>query len=275
MSTPPTGIHYGITISEYLGWDAVNQSSLKEILDSPAHCYHAMTADKGTTEALLTGQALHCAALEPDRFARDYLLWEKVPGKGPEAFKKAQAESFLSLYSSEWNVPEMAKALREDPHSAALLAQLHGRAEVSIIWEDESGVRCKARLDGLYPRLVFDCKTMAGKATSRACANACMKHRYWFQAAFTLRGLKALGHSADAFALVFIEKKPPHAVNTFWVAGDLLEVAHRNVSRALAKYRHCMATGVWPGPGAGGTTVMDCPPWFAAGEDLTQEMSDE
>ena len=105
MTTPTPGIYHGIPMSEYLGWDAMNQSSLKTIIDSPAHCYHAMTEDLAITEALLAGSALHVAALEPDRFKSDYIEWVKEPGKGPAAFSKAQREAFLSLYSSEWCIP--------------------------------------------------------------------------------------------------------------------------------------------------------------------------
>ena len=34
MTTPTPGIYHGIPMSEYLGWDAMNQSSLKTIIDT-------------------------------------------------------------------------------------------------------------------------------------------------------------------------------------------------------------------------------------------------
>lgn len=273
--TREDGIHYGVPMSEYLGWDAVNQSSLKTILDSPAHCYHAMTEDKEPTEALLSGSALHVAALEPDRFASDYIEWKKEKGKGEAAFAKAQREAFLSLYSSEWCIPQMVKALRDDPHASALLANLHGRAEVSIIWTDETGVRCKARLDGLFPRLTWDLKSIAGAPTARNCQRAAMNYRYPFQFAFQRRGLLALGEPERDAAIAFIEKSAPHTVNTFWMTGDILKYGEAQVNKALARYRHCTATGVWPGPGVDGTKEMELPTWAALEEGiLTEEASD-
>ena len=262
-------------MSTYLELDAVNQSSLKNIRVSPAHCYHAMTEDRTPTEALLAGTALHTAVLEPDRFASDYIEWKKEPGKGPAAFGKAQRESFLSLYSSEWGVPEMAQRLRNDPHAGAILANLHGRAEVSIVWDDPSGVRCKARMDGLFPKMVFDLKTIGDEVTERNCIKAAMNYGYPFQAAFCLRGLRVLGEGVRKWALVFVEKSAPHEVNTFWIDGPILEYGEKQVERALKQYRECCASGKWPGPGAKGTKNMTLPTWAAAEEDMViREVAD-
>lgn len=273
--TRSDGIHYGVPMAEYLAWDAVNQSSLKTIIDSPAHCYHAMTEDREPTEPLMAGGALHVAALEPDRFAAEYVEWVKVKGKGPAAFAADQAATPLSLYSSDWCIPEMVKALRDDPHAGALLAGLHGRAEVSILWTDTTGVRCKARLDGLFPRLTWDLKSISDIPTDRNCQRAAMTYRYPFQFAFQRRGLLALGEPERDAAIVFIEKSAPHTVNTFWMTGDILKYGDAQVNKALAKYRHCTATGVWPGPGEKGTKEMGLPAWAAVEEGiLTEEAGD-
>lgn len=273
--TRDDGIHYGVPMAEYLAWDAVNQSSLKTIIDSPAHCYHAMTEDRAVSEALMAGQALHVAVLEPDRFALEYVEWTKVAGKGDAAFAKDQAATPLSLYRSDWGIPAMVKALRDDPHASALLATLHGRAEVSIIWTDPVGVRCKARLDGLFPRLTWDLKSIADIPTARNCQRAAMTYRYPFQFAFQRRGLLALGEPERDAAIVFIEKSAPHSVNTFWMTGDILKYGEAQVDKALALYRRCTASGVWPGPGEKGTREMELPTWAAVEAGiLTQEAGD-
>lgn len=267
-------------MSTYLELDAVNQSSLKHILVSPSHCYHAMTSDREVTEALLTGTALHTAVLEPDRFDREYAEWEKVPGKAEAAFVKAQAASDKTLYSSEWDIPRMAQRLRDDPHSGAILANLHGRAEVSIVWDDPLGVRCKARIDGLFPKLGLDVKTIGDEVTARNCTGAAMKWGYPFQAAFCLRGLRILGEGVRKWALVFIEKDTktrtfPTEVATFWIDGPILEYGEKQVERALKQYRECCKSGKWPGPGAKGTKNMTLPTWAAAEEDMViREVAD-
>lgn len=275
MTTPAPGIYHGVPMSEYLGWDAVNQSSLKTILDSPAHCYHAMTEDAAATEALVMGQALHVAALEPDRFAAEYVEWVKLPGKGDAAFAKDQAATPLSLYRSDWGIPAMVKSLRDDPHASALLANLHGRAEVSILWTDDTGIRCKARIDGLFPRMTWDLKSISDVPTARNCQKEAMNYRYPFQFAFQRRGLLALGEPERDAAIVFIEKSAPHTVNTFWMTGDILKYGDAQVTKALARYQRCAASGSWPGPGEDGTKEMGLPTWAALEEGiLVEEASD-
>lgn len=267
---PEIGIHYGVPFADYLQWEAVNQSTLKHMLSSPQHYRYAVLESVEVTEAMLQGTAIHTAVLEPDMFSACYERWEKVKGKGEAAFAKDQAASTKTLYSSEWNVPEIASAIRSDPATAALIAEVGNKvsAEVCIVWDEPNGIRCKARLDGLSDKFVFDLKSIGKVATDHECTSAAFKLGYHFQAAFGLRGLKALGHSAADWALVFVEKSAPFAVNTFWIDGDTRDVGASQVGRCLNRLRQCLDSGQWPGPAAVGIKPMQCPKWALIEEGL-------
>lgn len=84
-----------------------------------------------------------------------------------------------------------------------------GFAEVSIIWTDRYGLRCKARLDYLKPDLWDDFKTFANpnsKVLAQAIADAFRYNRYYTQAvhyrdgveAMRIGGLQIKGEASDA-----------------------------------------------------------------------------
>lgn len=65
-----------MTRDEYNALEGVNWSNLKHAEKSPKHYRHeADSGDKEPTDAMLMGLAVHCAVLEPDEFARRYVVW--------------------------------------------------------------------------------------------------------------------------------------------------------------------------------------------------------
>ena len=68
VETPQDGIYRNVPFADYLEWDAVSNSALSRFARVPAAA-HVPIDD---TAALALGRALHCAILEPERFAREY-----------------------------------------------------------------------------------------------------------------------------------------------------------------------------------------------------------
>ena len=69
------GIYDGLPDAVYHDAPGVSSSVLKEMGRSPAHCRAKQDGDRNKrTKALETGIILHCAVLEPERFAQDYAL---------------------------------------------------------------------------------------------------------------------------------------------------------------------------------------------------------
>ena len=64
------GIYDGCPDTDYHSAPGVSSSILKEMGRSPAHCRAKRDGDRDKrTKALDTGIILHCAVLEPERFA--------------------------------------------------------------------------------------------------------------------------------------------------------------------------------------------------------------
>lgn len=265
------GIYYGVPFADYLQWDALNQSALKHMLDSPQHFYHEAAVGFEDSEALQLGRALHCAVFEPMIFAATYSRWEKVPNKAEAAFAKAQSESTKTLYSSAWGIEDMANAIRNDKHAGRIVGGLGSNAEVSICWEFD-GVLCKARIDGLTELAGMDLKSTKWIPNSRNMAKDIFDHNYPIQAAFTLDGLAALNCKREFWGMVFVEKSAPWSVNTCWLSPDVIRYGRAQYQRCIRLYKQCLASGLWPGPGEAGTVEIPLPRWAAEREGLTQEV---
>ena len=264
------GIHYGVPFAEYLKWDAVNQSALKHMLDSPLHFYHAATEGFEDSEALQLGRALHYATFEPFIFQSTYAKWQKQDGKAAAAMAKDQKLTPAILYSSAWGVDEMADAILKDKHAGPIVSGLGTNAEVSICWEFE-GVKCKARIDGLIAKAGLDLKSTKEVPNTRGMTKAIFDHEYALQAAMTLDGLAALGAKRDYWGLIFVEKSAPWAVGTCWLSPDVIRYGRAQYQRCIRQYKQCLASGYWPGPGEVGTVEIPLPRWAAEKEGLTQE----
>jgi hypothetical protein len=66
------------------------------------------------------------------------------------------------------------------------------------------------------------------------------------QAAFYLRGLRALGHEA-AFRYIVVETFPPYELSVISLGPDVLAVAAAKVDYAINLWRTCLETSNWPG----------------------------
>jgi hypothetical protein len=72
---PQPGRYAGVAETDYFAAKAVNASTLKHMGRSALHCKAEMSrsGDRPDTEAQKVGRLIHCAVLEPERFAADYV----------------------------------------------------------------------------------------------------------------------------------------------------------------------------------------------------------
>jgi exodeoxyribonuclease VIII len=175
-ATPGIGLWPGVPAEEYHAWDAASNSRLTRLLRSPAHLRAYMDEQPERTPALVLGDAIHKAILEPDLFPRLYAVAGQCaatigsgkrcinPGtvqRGDEWFCGVKShdpggangkrtsvvldpddwKTCLAVRDSVWRHPAAAKLLRAAEH-----------VEASAVWRDEdAGVLCKARADALVP----------------------------------------------------------------------------------------------------------------------------
>ena len=175
-------------------WDyrrevGVNQSSLKKILESPAHYQAAVKNKFFPTPAMKMGTALHSLVLDGQKAFESSYFDRKKEGKDltvaemkealdkkninyKNSTKKAELEELLyprgkpidrrtGLSQDEYaDVLGMADSLRRLEWYAGTDAAYIKRNEVSIYW-DHMEVPCKARLDSVLvdEGIVLDLKT--------------------------------------------------------------------------------------------------------------------
>ena len=270
--TPITpGVYRDIPFREYRLWDAINKSSLDDLLDwSPKHCRYYQDHPKPDTPDLLTGRALHTYILEPDKFDAEFIVagqCEAVTGKGQRCRNGGSVIVAGACYC-KLHIPEgepdpraqldaeqlatveaMGAAIKADEMARRLVYTKGGDNELSMCWQDrETGLLCKARLDMLRPtwQMIGDLKTTqnASKAEFERSLGDWGYHR---QAAFYLDGARVLGLDVPHFGLIPIEKKPPYGVATYVVDDSAVEAGRTEIRAALRAYAQCKSTGDWWG----------------------------
>lgn len=266
---PKPGIYPGISFADYRLIEAVNNSTLKEFLRTPAHARWAMTHPERDSVALRTGDAAHVAILEPKRFEAQYI-------KSPKFDRRTNAGRLASdewtakhgdkaaLLPGEWDIAcAMRDAAWEHPIASALLGG-EGRNELTVIWRDkESDILCKGRIDRFTKydgwSTVVDLKT-ARDGSVDGFAKACADYRYHQQAAFYMDGLSAIAPMSRRFIFVVVENEPPHCVSVMELDESAIEEGRAAYRRAISMYADGMATGEWPGYPVG-IEGFDIPKW--------------
>lgn len=254
---PKPGVYPGVPFEEYLRWDAVSQSQLKELARSPAHLRAYLTEPDEDTDALRIGRALHCAVLEPEEFTgpkrfgilpdgtdrrtkEGKAIWAKIVESGATPIKQAEHEATCA----------MRDALHK--HTAAgYLLRCEGATELSIVWVDErTGVTCKARQDkhasAVGGGVILDVKTCTD-ASPREFARSIFHFGYHRQGAFYLRGAEALGIAVQHYAILAVEKSRPHACAVYRLTEGALDAGDAEVDALLALFNRCQQSDEWPG----------------------------
>ena len=252
----------------------ISASGLKYIHRSPAHFY-AQFLDpnrviKPPTPAMLLGTYVHCAILEPERFAKKYVCADDTDicaqiveggAKSPRStgeYKRWLDDFKKSAYGKEIIAQEdyntctaMRNAVWELRHVAKLLEG--AVTEKSILFIDEgSGAACKARPDAIKHLngrpVIIEVKTCEN-ASPAVFGRQVVNYGYHNQAAFYIDGFMAMGMSdvAPLFVFLAIEKEPPYASALYYSPDDVLALGRSENAADLRTYSECLRTGRWPG----------------------------
>lgn len=241
---------------DYDAIQAVNITRLKELRRSPQHYQWALTHRK-ESPAMTVGIATHVAVLEPERFVRDFAIWERRTDAGAMAPRKGQYwDEFTTLHLGKTVLTRdegllaknIAKAVRSDPLAMPYLES--GEPEVTLEWEIDSR-QCKGRVDWLtYSNFK---QTIVGLKTARDCrhmifGSQAAKLGYHLQWAFYHDAMQKLTGVAPPVIEIVVESEPPHAVAVYRIPNDVLDQGRDEYERLLAVLRECEDSGIWPGP---------------------------
>lgn len=213
---------------------------------------HAMQAgERAPSAAMVEGSLLHAMALEPDAVAGRFLMRpDGIDGrtKDGKAWLAEARESRLEVVTADaWTRCEaMHATLLAHPVAGPLLRSLTD-TELSAWWTDEtSGVRCRARIDGVSSTgVLVDLKR--SDASAEGFRRSCSTFRHDLRAAWYLDGAIACGLAVDAYLYVVVEPEPPHGVAVYQMADEDIDLARWRIDQLLDEYAALSVAGEWPG----------------------------
>lgn len=238
-----------LTRPEYESIEALSFSGLKELLKSPAHYRHWLTAEKEETKALLIGKATHSAVLTPAVFRDAYAqapecdrrtkdgkaIWEAAQS----ALKPGQVALAFDDYAQVMNIADAVSKVWEPNED------VDGWAETPLTGKTEHGTAIKGIPDFISgDGWIWDLKTTED-VTERTALRTILSYKYHVQAAHYIRLAQCHRGDIQGHRIVMVEKQAPFSVAIYEVAGELLEAGRAECATAYAIYDRCRAEGNW------------------------------
>ena len=233
--------------------EGVNQSSLKKILESPAHYKAALEFKMLPTPAMEIGTAAHCLILDgQEAFDAQYC---KKPDdiklttkEGKEWKASIGRKKILGTGGKDdpWNaVQGMAESLRKIEWYAGTDEEYIKRNEVSIYF-DWLGVRCKARLDSVLidEGIVLDLKT-TDTVNPDLFTKKVVGLGYDFQAAYYAKAAEEAYGKPFRFIFAAVERRAPYSVDLFEASDEMMEEGTRKCEAALRRLKRCQQSEEW------------------------------
>ena len=262
----------------------VHITGLKEMRKSPKHYKYRLSHPRKVTNALAFGNAAHVAVLEPERFLRDFAIWnsehpdgKKRPrnGKAWDEFELLNKGRTILLDSEYDEAIAFKDAVRQDALAMRYLAV--GRPEIAMTWTDaETGVACVGRLDwetkvDRHPAVV-DLKS-ARDVSELWFSRDVAKLDYHLQLAFYADGYQAITGKTPRMVVVAVESVEPYDAVTYIVPEEVLEIGRDAYRELLIKFKQCTESDEWPGQGGNEEKILQLPRW-AVPEEESDDMSD-
>lgn len=266
------GIYYGMSFEEYRRIDAINASAIKEGLTSMKHMRAYLSGDgKKDTPDMAFGRAAHCAILEPERFASEYLTSTQCQAKKKDGNQCGNSGRYRSP-EGKWycgttgHAPsgsdEPGQYLTQTDYASItnLIAELgeidllkylrnDSRQEVVVVAEFH-GFKIKCRLDALSgDRLVIPDfkKVQRGKSDIESFRKTATSFRYHIQAFLYSHAIAQHTGAMPRFLFIFGEDSTPNCVNATWADEDDIRIGRKDCIRVLDDWRRCESEGKYNG----------------------------
>lgn len=271
---------HGMSFDDYLKRSGISITGLKHMRRSPLHYRHAAT-NRSDTAPMSLGRAAHCAVLEPERFAAEYVAWDRQTSSGSSAprngqhwekFKADNAGKEIVTLDQMTEATGMRDAVRGCSEAMKYLSA--GDAEVSIFWQ-MMGHSCRGRIDWLTE--IDGEHVLVGLKSARDCrlqqfGRQAANLAYHLQWAYYFDGWKAITGKSPRVVEIVVEAKAPHAVTVYQIPDDVLQQGAEEYLELLEQLAECERTNRWPGPSPA-EQVMVLPSWVY-GEELEIEYAE-
>lgn len=231
--------------TDYQDMPCISSHWLIDMLQSPAHCYRrhldpARTID-APSDALRMGTLVHCLALTPHQFEREFRVIHKDrrSSAGRAEWEWTLCQGWTPIRPIELDrARAIVAALKADKTANRLLT--YGKKERTIIQPRAAGLLpLKARLDVHYEakRLVVELKTTRDLGVIRTSIE---RYRYPLSAAFYRDMVRG-----QATAFVFVQTTPPHDIEIVELPSAQLEEGREQWKAALRRFDDCWRRGEW------------------------------
>lgn len=247
--------------------ESVSNSSLKHLLDSPAHYKLAQTSVHESTEAMTMGSLVHILTLQPELFNDEYVIY---PG---DSAGKSRNKDYTEMVSCNldrtvidmptFNIANrMVAVIRDAKYKGRSIGNFIDESlkEVSIyVTEPTTGLRLRVRPDIYHPEITFDLKTTAAQNMRKFCRDAVLKFHYDMQAymyAFC-RALYEGTSKGRPFVFVAAESAEPHSVFVANAGESFVENGAKKFLHCLKLYKACTDVGIWPNASAESELEVD------------------
>ena len=280
------GLYPGLSFERYSSLERINISNLKEMVRSPLH-YRYRCAHQRESTALSMGRSAHAAVLEPERFERDYVVWDEVTDAGKMSPRRGKKfDAFCEFHKGKIGVEpkehrfacNVRDAVRAKPVARKYLDG-EGTRELTLLWDDvETKAPCKGRLDLVTH--VEGVDVIVGLKTDRdltprtfsAKAARLLYHLQW---GFYYDAFSTVTGREPRVVEICVETEPPHDVTVYVIPSDVIEVGREQYRELLAKHRECERSKRWPGR-SDNEVVFELPAYLQRDdEDLTDLDLDE
>lgn len=220
----------------------LSYSSLSSFRKSPKHFIDYKIKFEEDTDSMLTGKALHCLVLEPQKFDKEFATapeCDRRTTKGKAIFaeflESSQGKIVLTNTTYQSAV-QMAIAVLSNVQAKELIDNAIFK-EKRIDWEAH-GFKFLSFLDGEGEDFVFDLKMMPDadpKKVQREILSRCL----WMQGGMYL---KALQEDKDYY-IIAVDKKGN--VSVHFLMPSLLDYGKSELRRLCEDFEDCLSTNSW------------------------------
>lgn len=248
----------------------VSASALKRLKISPAHFIEEEKKEK--TDALIFGGAYHCFILEPEKFNKEYFVFderdilEKLIGEGAKSpratnaykeWKDAQLSFAQGKTMIDLDTFETLEIMKERLLSNRYIRQLLSDGEpekcfyctVKSMDDKETNIIIKPDFLKYKKRAVIELKT-AIDASKDGFPRACAEFDYHIQAALYADFMSFIDPDPIypwSFIYIVQESKRPYAYNLFEASPQYLAQGRYEYEQLIMLFNQCKENNRWPG----------------------------